>query len=260
MLIEIILGERAAHPESSIIMFDTQTGTLGGNTPEGVFSESVAPLRDRFTKLKDRDNLLGAVLARLGADPGARETEAHNAVGRLLADREAVSKVADCYVGAAKKIAQGLGLSATKPDELAAQVLAMNTELTSALARAQERITELENQAAGDSAAAFHDLCLAQEENTKLKTKLEDAAREFAGRIDISEAEVERQRDAKLEAIMEKNDAISHSAELEAEIAALKVKLATADLDRLMAEATTDGMWTTLKALEHALRSRLPLP
>jgi chromosome segregation ATPase len=117
--------------------------TINGETVR----EPVAPLRALFAKLKARDNLLGDVLTRLGADPGAQSPEANNAVGRLLADREAVSKIADCYVKAAEEIAQGLGLSATKPDELAAQVLAMNTELSSALAKAQERVKELEDDA-----------------------------------------------------------------------------------------------------------------
>ena len=131
-LIEIILGERPAQPGSSIITFDPQTGILAGNTPDGVFSEPVAPLRERFAKLKARDNLLGAVLAKLGADPGARESEAHNVVERVLNAQAAL-----------EKISKGLGLDSLATHALPAQVLAMNTELTAALSSSQAEVKAL---------------------------------------------------------------------------------------------------------------------
>ena len=224
-LIEIILGERPAQPGSSIITFDPQTGILAGNTPDGVFSEPVAPLRERFAKLKARDNLLGAVLARLGADPGARETEAHNAVGRLLADREAVSKIADCYVKAAEELAQGLGLSAAKPDELADQVLAMNTELTAALAKAEakrdEAIAEAINECKGRAAAEaeVRDLTSALE---KVRRELDEERLSTAAKIDT-----------------------------------LTRKLAEADLERMLAEARLWGLASQLQHLEVAMREKL---
>lgn len=211
MLIEIILGERAPGAEAPIQYSVVNEGFRATINGEAVF-EPVAPLRERFAKLKARDNLLGAVLARLGADPGARESEAHNAVGRLLADREAVSKIADCYVGAAEKIAQGLGLSSTKPDDLAAQVLAMNTELTAALSSSQVEVKAL------------------TEENARLR------------------AEVEQERTAKLRAMTATDIAISRSAELERKIMELKAYLRAAGLNRARAEAKAVGLAAELDA------------
>lgn len=236
---EMLLGERALHGLQGGITYDPQAGLISGNINGAIDREPIGELRERFTKLKARDNLLGAVLARLGADPGARETAAHNAVVRLLADREAVSKIADCYVGAAEKIAQGFGLSATKPDDLATQVIAINTELTSALARAQERITELVNQAAGDSAAAFHDLCLAQDEIAKLKAEVEASTTR------------EKRTDAALRSQMDDTRAA------EAYIASLKVKLAESEMERIMAKATAAGMKAALQILECTMREKL---
>lgn len=225
MLIEILLGERPIDPRMSIVMYDPMLDIFVGNTPEGVFNEPVAPLRDRFAKLKARDNLLGAVLAKLGADPGARETEAHNAVGRLLADREAVSKIADCYVKAAEELAQGLGLSATKPDELAAQVLAMNTELTAALAKAEakrdEATAEAINECKGRTAA--------EAEVRDLTSALEKVRRELA------------------------EERLSTAAE----ISTLTRKLAEADLERMLAEARLWGLASELQHLEVAMREKL---
>ena len=224
-LIEIIMGE---HPDT-VDRVDGQApiqysvyneGFRAKINGEAVF-EPVAPLRALFAKLKARDNLLGAVLARLGADPGARETEAHNAVGRLLADREAVSKIADCYVKAAEELAQGLGLSAAKPDELADQVLAMNTELTAALSSSQAEVKAL------------------TEENAWIR------------------AEVEQERGHKLHAMTAADIAISRSIELEAEVRILKSKLAEADLERMLAEARLWGLASELQHLEVAMREKL---
>ncbi len=102
-LIEIIMGE---HPDT-VDRVDGQApiqysvlneGFRAKINGEAVF-EPVAPLRALFAKLKARDNLLGAVLAKLGADPGARESEAHNVVERVLNAQAAL-----------EKISKGLGL------------------------------------------------------------------------------------------------------------------------------------------------------
>lgn len=245
-VIEILLGERTHQGLVGGITFDPNEGLICGVVNGFNDREPVAQLRERFAKLKARDALLGAVLARLGADPGARETEAHNAVGRLLADREAVSKVADCYVGAAKKIAQGLGLSATKPDELAAQVLAMNAELTSALDKTKAKLAEADRGAIEDVAALRQRAQLAEGE---VKALAEENAR--------LRAEVKQERGYKLHAMTAADIAISRSADLEAEVQILKGKIGEADFARIMAEATAAGMRTALQHLERVMREKL---
>ena len=229
-IVEIILGERpliaadpgaeqgpAQAPIQYSIVNEGFRATING---EAVF-EPVGPLRERFAKLKARDNLLGAVLARLGADPGARETEAHNAVGRLLADREAVSKIADCYVKAAEELAQGLGLSAAKPDELADQVLAMNTELTAALAKAEAKRDEA----------------------------IAEAINECKGRA-AAEAEVR-----KLTAALRSQADDTRAAK--AEIEALKLSLEVRELERVLACARVAGLAAELQEFERAMREKL---
>ena len=239
-IIEIILGERfptgVQTPVEYSVLSEDFCATINGE----IVREPVAPLRALFTKLKARDNLLSAVLARLGVDPGARESEAHAAVGRVLDAQSALDPIAklarldvteprkiaewvlsekkaadewtDKLTGALTKIAQGLGLSATKPDDLAAQVLAMNTELTSALSSSQAEVK------------AF------TEENARLR------------------AEVEQERTAKLRAMTATDIAISRSAELERKIMELKAYLRGAGLNRARAEAKAVGLAAELDA------------
>ncbi len=220
-LIEIILGERPASLAYAPIQYSMLDEHFMATVVDEVVKEPVAPMRELFAKLKARDNLLGAVLTQLGADPGAGETEAHNAVGRLLADREAVSKIADCYVKAAEEIAQGLGLSAIKPGELAAQVLAMNTDLSSALSSSQAEVKAL------------------TEENARLR------------------AEVEQERGQKLSARTAGDTMASWLAEREAEITSLKHSLEVRELERVLACARVTGLAAELQAFEHAMREKL---
>lgn len=241
MLTEIILGEHTPVTDASIQYSIVNEGFRATIKGEAVF-EPVAPLRERFAKLKARDNLLGAVLARLGLKVSDAD-QAPEVVGRMLEDRMGSATWADTFTSAMSKIAKGLGLrdggAMMKPDELAAQVLAMNTEITSALAKAQERITELENQAAGDSAAAFHDLCLAQDEIAKLR------------------AEVEQECGYKLHAWTGLDAAHSRSAELEAEVRILKHSLEVRELERVLACARVSGLAAELQEVERAMREKL---
>lgn len=160
-LIEIILGE---HPDT-VDRVDGQApiqysvlneGFRAKINGEAVF-EPVAPLRDRFAKLKARDNILGAVLARLELGPNAGEDHAVAVLDRWLADKKAGDVWNDKLCATLTTIAKGLGLrdggAMLRPDELASKVLAMNTELSSALAKAQERIKELEGDAEDHEAA-----------------------------------------------------------------------------------------------------------
>lgn len=257
MLIEIILGERP-HPtplnetQEPIRYFDrleTLQLTFDGQT----VSEPIAPLRERFAKLKARDNLLGAVLARLGADPGASESTAHNAVNRVLNAQAAL-----------EKIAKGLGLSMGMYDLLASEVLAMNTELTAALSSSQTEAARLKEQLGGMTN-------LMQRERASHTAAREEASCQFVGRMNSAEAEaqalaeenarlraeVEQERAAKLSAMTAADIAISRSAELEAEMRFLKSKATEADLGRIMAEATAAGMRTALQHLERALAAKL---
>jgi hypothetical protein len=209
MLIEIILGERAPGAEAPIQYSIINEGFRATINGEAVF-EPVAPLRERFAKLKARDNLLGAVLARLREDPSASESTAHNAVNRVLNAQAAL-----------EKIAKGLGLSMAIYDMLASDVLAINTELSSALSLSQAEVKAL------------------AEENARIR------------------AEVEQERGQKLHAMTAADIAISRAAELEAEVRILKGKLADADLGRIMAEATAAGMKAALQHLERALAGKL---
>ena len=266
-LIEILLGERTQQGLVGGITYDPNDRLLHGVINGASDREPITELHERFAKLKARDNLLGAVLAKLGADPSARETEAHNAVGRLLSDREAVSKIADCYVKAAEGLAQGFGLSATKPDELAAQVLAMNTELTAELAKAEKR-HEADDAAWGRLADAFS---LGTGDPDKITGQLVAMDAELTAALSSSQAEVkalteenarlragvEQERGHKLHAMTAADIAISRSAELEAEVRILKAKIAEADLERMLAEARLWGLASELQHLEVAMRKKL---
>ena len=209
MLIEIILGERAPGAEAPIQYSVVNEGFRATINGESVF-EPVAVLRERFAKLKARDNLLGAVLAKLGADPGASEGFANLAVGKVLADGEALAK-----------IAQGLGLSGVKHRDLAAQVLAMNTELTAALSSSQAEVKAL------------------TEENARIRV------------------EVEQERTAKLRAMTAADIAISRSAELEADVRILKHSLEVRELERVLACARVTGLAAELQEVERAMREKL---
>lgn len=265
MLIEIILGERpliaadpgaeqgpAQAPIQYSIVNEGFRATING---EAVF-EPVGPLRERFAKLKARDNLLGAVLARLREDPGASESTAHNAVNRVLNAQAAL-----------EKIAKGLGLSMGMYDLLASEVLTMNTELTAALAKAEKR-HEADDAAWGRLADAFS---LGTGDPDKITGQLVAMDAELTTALSSSQAEVkalteenarlragvEQERGHKLHAMTAADIAISRSAELEAEARILKSKLAEADVGRMIAEATAAGMRTALQHLQHAICEKL---
>jgi hypothetical protein len=223
-VIEILLGERAPTGvqipiEYSVLNEDFCT-TINGE----MVREPVAPLRALFAKLKARDNLLGAVLARLELRPDIESDAVLRRLDRLMDHKKAGDARNDQLCGTLSKIAQGLGLQGEgammKPDELTAQVLAMNTELSSALAKAQERAKELEDDA-------------------RLR------------------AEAQQERGQKLHAMTAADIAISRSAELEAEVRILKSKIGEAELYRIMAEATAAGMRVALQHLERALAGKL---
>ena len=300
-IVEIILGERPPTGVQTPIEYSVLSEDFCTTINGELVREPVGRLRERFAKLKARDNLLGAVLANLGADPGARETEAHNAVGRVLNAQAAL-----------EKISKGLGLDSLATHALPVQVLAMNTELTAALAKAQERVKELEGDAE-DHEAAWGEieefLCVGEHTDSvfdtikKMQARLSsleapplgwvqkkiakvgalmglegadlDALHQGVKALQSSSqaevkalaeenarlrAEVEQERGHKLHAMTAADIAISRSTDFEAEVRILKGKMADADLERMLAEARVSGMAAELQALEHALRSRLPLP
>jgi len=207
---EMLLGERAEHGLANGITYDPQGGLLRGVVNGAIDTEPITQLRERFAKLKARDNLLGAVLVRLGADPGARETEVYSEAGRLLDERAALVK-----------IARGLGLDGLNVHDLPVQVLAMNTELTAALASSKEDV--------------------------RLLTKREA----------VLQSGVDLERSEKLQAMtaLEKMQAERDEARLG--LGALKRQLAEADLERTLAEARAAGLSAELLALEHAMREEL---
>jgi len=160
MLIEIILGETERLPgeKQEPIQYSVINHLFRANINGEIISEDASLLRDRFAKLKARDHLLGAVLARLREDPGASESTAHNAVNRVLNAQAAL-----------EKIAKGLGLSMGMYDLLASEVLAMNTELTAALSSSQAEVKALTEENARLRAEAE------QERGYKLHSWLERA-------------------------------------------------------------------------------------
>ncbi len=221
---EMLLGERAEHGLANGITYDPQGGLLRGVVNGAIDTEPITQLRERFAKLKARDNLLGAVLARLGLKAGDAD-QAPEVLGRMLEDRMESATWADILTGAMSTIAKGLGLrdggAMMKPDELAAQVLAMNTELAAALSSSQAEVKAL------------------TEENARIRT------------------EVEQERGHKLHAMTAADIAISRSTEMEAEVRILKAKIAEADLERMLAEARLWGLASELQHLEVAMRKKL---
>lgn len=224
-VIEILLGERTHQGLVGGITFDPNEGLICGVVNGFNDREPVAQLRERFAKLKARDNLLGAVLARLELGPNAGEDHAVAVLDRWLADKKAGDVWNDKLCATLTKIAKGLGLrdggAMMKPDELAAQVLTMNTELSSALAKAQEEVKAL------------------AQENANLRSG------------------VELERNYKLQARADASDLRGQRDEMEAEIQHLKILLTEADLGRIMAEATAAGMRTALQHLERVMREKL---
>lgn len=207
---EMLLGERAEHGLANGITYDPQGGLLRGVVNGAIDTEPITQLRERFAKLKARDNLLGAVLVRLGADPGARETEVYSKTGQLLDERAALVK-----------IARGLGLDGLNVHDLPVQVLAMNTELTAALAKAEAKRDEA----------------------------IAEAINECKGRA-AAEAEV---RD--LTSALEKMRAERDEACLG--LGALKLSLEARELERVLACARVTGLAAELQEFERAMREKL---
>ena len=218
---EMLLGERAEHGLANGITYDPQGGLLRGVVNGAIDTEPITQLRERFAKLKARDNLLGAVLVRLDADPGAAPEVAHSQIAKLLERHEAERAWANRGWEALEKISKAFGLDDGSPGELAVQVLAMNTELTAALSSSQAEVKAL------------------TEENARLR------------------AEVEQKNGHKLHAMTAADITISRSIELEAEVRILKSKLAEADLERMLAEARLWGLASELQHLEVAMRKKL---
>lgn len=298
MLIEIILGERP-HPtllnesQEPIRYFD-RLGTLQLTFDGQTVSEPIAPLRERFAKLKARGELLGSVADRLRA----REFEVYSEVGRLLDEREALAE-----------IAKGLGLDTLAAHALPAQVLAMNTELTAALAKAEERVKELEGDVKGHQEAdeeLEELLCLGEHSDgvtatiRKMQARIRDleapplgwAQKKIAKvgalvglegadldalhqgvKAALSKAEAKRD-EAITEAINECKGRAAAEAEVrdltsalrsqmddtraaKAEIAALKHSLEVRELERVLACARVTGLAAELQAFEHAMRDKL---
>jgi hypothetical protein len=131
-VIEIILGERSTTgvqtPIEYAVLSEDFCTTINGE----MVREPVAPLRERFAKLKARDNILAEVCGELGLVDRGQGFLVMKEVQRLLDER-----------GALAEIAKGLGLNALAAHALPAQVLAMNTELTAALSSSQAEVKTL---------------------------------------------------------------------------------------------------------------------